>query len=139
MSPSKFRSLRSSESFKQFVLDQLEALDVRAQPMFGGTGLYGGEYFFGIIARDRLFLKADSTTRARYTAAKMKPFRPYADRPGSMHYYEVPVSVLESAAELERWAREALSVARRAQEARSEGKVRPTKSTAPASRGRTRR
>ena len=139
MTAAKLRSLRSSEGFRQFVLDQLEALDVRAQSMFGGTGLYSGEYFFGIIARDRLYLKVDKTTRARFVKAKMKPFRPYPDRAGTMQYYEVPVSVLESGAELERWAREAVSVARRAQEARSAPRARPTTSTVPASRGRTRR
>ena len=60
------RSLRSSQSFRQFVLDQLEPLEVRARAMFGGTGLYSSDCFFGIIARDRLFLKVDDTTRDRY-------------------------------------------------------------------------
>lgn len=114
MSASHFRSLRNSESFRQFVLDQLQMLEVREQSMFGGIGLYSGEFFFGIIAHDRLFLKVDATTQARYAAAKMKPFRPYADRPGSMNYYEVPLSVLESSDELARWAREAVGVAKKA-------------------------
>jgi DNA transformation protein and related proteins len=138
MTASKFRSLRNSESFRQFVLDQLEPIEVRAQSMFGGVGLYSGEFFFGIIAQDRLFLKVDATTQARYIAAKMKPFRPYADRPGSMHYYEVPLSVLESCDELERWAREAVSVARRAAAARSATRARPATSTVRPSRARTR-
>jgi DNA transformation protein len=133
------RSLRSSESFRQFVLDQLEPLEVRAKAMFGGTGLYSSDCFFGIIARDRLFLKVDDTTRVRYQRAKMRPFRPYPDRAGTMQYYEVPVSVLESGLELERWAREAVSVARRLQEARSGRRANPATSTARASRGRTRR
>lgn len=119
MTAAKLRSLRSSERFRQFVLDQLEPLDVRAQSMFGGTGLYSGEYFFGIIARDRLYLKVDTTTRARFVKAKMKPFRPYPDRAGTMQYYEVPLPVLESALDIERWAREAISVAKRTMEARS--------------------
>lgn len=113
MTAAKLRSLRSSEGFRQFVLDQLEALDVRAQSMFGGTGLYSGECFFGIIARNRLYLKADNTTRARFVKAKMKPFRPYPDRAGTMQYYEVPLGVLESTLDLELWAREAISVAKR--------------------------
>jgi len=138
MSPGKFRSLRSSESFRQFVLDQLEPLEVRAQPMFGGTGLYSGEHFFGIIANDQLYLKVDATTRARYKKEKLRPFQPYPDRGGSLQYYEVPVSVLESSVELERWAREALNVAR-AKGARSEARARRAKSRAPASRARTRR
>ena len=133
------RSLRNSEGFRRFVLDQLDPLEVRARAMFGGTGLYSGEHFFGIIARDRLYLKVDQTTRARYEKAKMKPFRPYPDRGGTMQYYEVPLSVLESTLDLELWAREAVSVARRSTEARSPKRARPKKSTARASRVRTRR
>ena len=124
MTAAKLRSLRSSEGFRQFVLDQLEALDVRAQSMFGGTGLYSGECFFGIIARDRLYLKVDKTTRARFVKAKMKQFRPYPDRAGTMQYYEVPLTVLESPLEIERWARDAVSVAKRTMEARSSKRAR---------------
>ena len=139
MTAAKLRSLRSSEGFRQFVLDQLEALDVRARAMFGGTGLYSSEHFFGIIARDHLYLKVDETTRVRYETAKMKPFRPYPDRSGTMQYYEVPLAVLESPLDLEQWAREAVTVAKRAAEARSSTKGRRVKSTALSSRARTRR
>ena len=119
MSASKWRSLRSSDGFRQFVLDQLECVNVHDRAMFGGRGLYSGEHFFGIIARDRLFLKVDAASRRRYEQAKMEAFRPYPDRPGSMQYYEVPVSVLESPPELERWAREAIAVAGRGRARRS--------------------
>ena len=139
MTAAKLRSLRNSEGFRQFVLDQLEAVNVLAQSMFGGTGLYSGECFFGIIARDRLYLKVDETTRARYEKAKMKPFRPYPDRAGTMQYYEVPLAVLESTLDLKRWAREAVNVAKRTTEARSSKRARPRTSTARASRARTRR
>lgn len=135
----RLRSLRSSESFRQFVLDQLEPLEVRARAMFGGTGLYSGEYFLGIIARDRLYLKVDKTTRARFIKAKMKPFRPYPDRAGTMQYYEVPLAVLESTLDLELWAREAVNVAKRAGEARASKPARRATSTGRASRARTRR
>jgi DNA transformation protein len=107
------KSLRNSDSFRQFVVDQLEPLDVRARSMFGGTGLYSREYFFGIIAADVLYLKVDDTNRGMFEKAGMKPFKPYADRPGTMKYYAVPLAVLESAAELERWARGAIAAARR--------------------------
>jgi TfoX/Sxy family transcriptional regulator of competence genes len=42
----------------------------------------------------------------------MGPFKPYADRPMSMSYYRVPVSVLEDASELTAWARAAIQVAK---------------------------
>jgi DNA transformation protein len=107
------KSLRTSDTFRQYVLDQLEPLDVRARSMFGGTGLYSGEDFFGIIAADVLYLKVDDTNRGMFESAGMKPFKPYADRPVTMKYYAVPVAVLENALELERWARASIAVARR--------------------------
>ena len=43
------------DSFKDFVLDQLQELDsVEARRMFGGYGLYQDETFFGIIHKGRL-------------------------------------------------------------------------------------
>jgi DNA transformation protein len=111
----KMRSLKSSAAFEAFVVDQLAGLgDVTPKKMFGGVGLYCDGVFFGIIARDVLYLKADDHTRARFDAAGAKPFRPYPNRSGSMQYYSVPLEVLESAPELEGWARDAVKAGRRA-------------------------
>ena len=44
----------------------------------------------------------------------MPPFKPFEDRSGTMEYFQVPVEVLESAAELAQWAKEAVAVAERA-------------------------
>lgn len=105
-------SLAVSNGFRQFVLDQLDELDVTAKSMFGGVGLYGRGVFFGILARnDTLYLKVDDTNRPDYADAS--PFKPYADRPSTMRYYPVPVSVLESAPELVAWARKAIAAAER--------------------------
>lgn len=107
--------LRVSPAFRQFVLDQLEGLDgVMPRAMFGGVGLYCDGLFFGIIAGDVLYLKVDEVNRPDYEKAGMRPFKPYPDRAGTMQYYSVPVDVLESALELEEWARKAVAVARRA-------------------------
>lgn len=96
------------------MLDQLAGLgDVTAKKMFGGVGIYCGGLFFAIIARDELYLKADDHTRARFKAAGAAPFRPYPGRSGKIQYYSVPLEILESAPELERWAREAVAVARK--------------------------
>jgi len=81
--------------------------------MFGGVGLYSGGVFFGIIARDVVYLKTDDATRGDYERAEMKPFTPYPDRAGSMQYWAVPVGVLESAADLVEWARKAVAAAAR--------------------------
>ena len=108
----KFAPLNVSDAFKAFVLDQLEALgDVVPRAMFGGIGLYRTGVFFGIIARDTLYLKVGDTNRREYEQARMPAFKPYADRPGSMSYYAVPVTVLESADDLAQWARRSLAVA----------------------------
>jgi DNA transformation protein and related proteins len=108
------RSLRVSDGFRSFVLDQLEPLGpIVAKSMFGGVGLYCDGVFFGLIALDVLYLKVDETTRHDYEAAGSRPFRPYPNRSGTMQYYNVPVDVLESRIELVEWARKAVNVARR--------------------------
>ena len=55
------RSLKVSDAFRSFVLDQLSELgEVTPRSMFGGIGLYLSGVFFGIIARDTLYLKVDA-------------------------------------------------------------------------------
>jgi len=106
-------SMRVSAKARDFVLDQLSGLrGLRAQPMFGGLGLYADEVFFGILAADVLYFKVDDTTRPAYEAAGSTPFKPYSDRPMTMAYYRVPVDVLEAAPTLVAWAKQAVTVAR---------------------------
>jgi DNA transformation protein len=112
--PTSMRSLKSSEAFRVFVLDQLSELgDVTPRRMFGGVGLYHKDVFFGIVARDVLYLKADAKTAPEYERAGMERFRPYPDRSGTMQYYAVPLDVLESPRDLAAWARKAIAAARR--------------------------
>ena len=107
-------SLKSSDAFTAFVVDQLEGLgDVLPRSMFGGVGLYCGDTFFGIIARDTLYLKVDAHNRPDYEQAGMTPFKPYPDRPVTMQYYAVPLGVVETAPELVEWARKAVAAAMR--------------------------
>ena len=96
------------ESFKDFVLDQLEDLDdVEARRMFGGYGLYQDETFFGIIHRGRLYFKIDESTVGEYRKRKMKPIRPNAKQT-LKSYYQVPVEIIEDADELREWAEKAI-------------------------------
>ena len=107
--------MRVTDGFRAYVLEQLEGVSsLRDRPMFGGVGLYAGDVFFGILAADTLYLKVDDSNRERYDAAGMTAFKPYADRPMSMSYYQVPVHVLEDAGELTAWARASVRVATRA-------------------------
>ncbi len=110
----RLTSLKVTDAFKAFVLDRFDELgDVIPRSMFGGVGLYWRGVFFGIIARDTLYLKVDNENRSDYERAGMGPFRPYAHREGTMQYFAVPVSVLESASELAAWARKSIAVAQR--------------------------
>jgi DNA transformation protein and related proteins len=112
--PRRMRSLKVSEAFKGFVLDQLSEIgDVVPRAMFGGVGLYHRGVFFGILARDTLYLKVDDRNREDYERAGMKPFKPYAHRSGTMRYYAVPLGVLESPIDLARWTRAAIAAAER--------------------------
>jgi DNA transformation protein len=111
------RSLRVTPGFRDYVVDQLAGLGpLVARSMFGGVGLYCDGLFFAIIARDVLYLKTDDVNRPRFERAGMKPFKPYANRPSTMQYHEVPLGVLENAPELLEWARGAVAAARRAAE-----------------------
>src|SRR5258705_11220084 len=97
----RWRSIAVSDGFRSFVLDQLSELeDVTSRSMFGGVGLYSRGLFFGIVARDRLYLKVDDDNRPAYEEAGEKPFRPYPGRPASKHNYAVPRPVLQSGAEI---------------------------------------
>jgi DNA transformation protein len=107
----KVRPMAVTSGFKQYILDQLEGLgDVTARAMFGGVGLYHRDLFFAILAGDTLYLKVDDRTRPDFEAAGMRPFKPYAHRPATFQYYEVPVGVIEAAPTLVEWARKAVNV-----------------------------
>lgn len=109
--------MKSSSGFETFVIAQLSELgDVVPRKMFGGVGLYCDGVFFGLIARDELYLKVDDDTRGLFEEAGSRPFRPYGDRGGTMQYYVVPLAVLESALDLTEWARRAVRTAVRAAE-----------------------
>jgi DNA transformation protein len=101
------------DSFKDFVLDQLEQLgDLDCRPMFGGYGLYLDEIFFGIIFQDRLYLKTNVRSAVSYRKLGMKPFQPNRKQ-RLKKYYEVPVDIIEDFDRLTIWAKEALTVAKK--------------------------
>jgi DNA transformation protein len=98
----------TDESFKDFVLDQLQDLDgVEARRMFGGHGLYQDEIFFGILHKGKLYFKVDASTVAEYRKGKMKPFRPNAKQT-LRSYYQVPVEIIEDGDRLAAWAESAI-------------------------------
>jgi len=99
-----------SDSFKEFVLDQLRGLDdLSSRAMFGGYGLYQDGAFFGILFKGRLYFKTDATTVKEYRRRGMKPFRPNT-RQTLKNYYEVPVEIIEDPDCLAEWARRAFTI-----------------------------
>lgn len=100
-----------SDDFLVFVLDQLsEWGGVTARRMFGGVGLFRDGLMFGLIANDVFYLKADDANREAFIRAGSSDFKPFADKPGRISYYEVPPDVLEVPDELVEWARGALAI-----------------------------
>ncbi len=100
------------DEYLSYVLEQLEGAGaVRSRRMFGGVGLYLHGMFFALIADDVLYFKVDDSNRSDYEEAGMGPFRPFADKPTVMKYYEVPVEILEDREKLREWADKALRVA----------------------------
>ncbi len=105
--------MATGTDYLQYVLDQLDGLGaVTSRHMFGGTGLYCDELFFGLIFGDTLYMKVNDSNRGDYEARGMSPFRPYAGKPQvSMSYYEVPPDVLEDGEQLVTWARRSTEAA----------------------------
>ena len=101
-----------SGGFVDFVTQQLDACGpIAVKRMFGGLGIYSGDIFFAIVMNDVLYLKVGEANRKDFERAGCRPLRPYGDHRKSMNYSDVPVSVLEDAGELCRWARASIAVA----------------------------
>ena len=107
--------------FADFCCELLSSLGrVQAKRMFGGWGLSIDGLTVAIVADlgdgDRLWLKADADTLARFEAVGCKRFS-YPMRRGSetlmqsMNYYSAPEDAMDSADAMATWARLALQAA----------------------------
>ena len=95
-----------SNSFADFVVEQLNGCgDITTKRMLGA-------------------LKTDATTRPDFEREGSEPFRPYGDERSSLHYFNVPVSVLEDADALCAWGRKAIAVAAAARTVKPSSKKR---------------
>ncbi|MDO9073166.1 MAG: TfoX/Sxy family protein [Rubrivivax sp.] len=107
--------------FVEHCLELLSPLGaVHARRMFGGFGLYADGLFVALIAAERLYLKADATTRAHFSAAGCTPFVYNGDgKSVTLAYWTVPPEALESPAQMQAWARLALQAALAARAAKA--------------------
>ena len=70
---------------------------------------------FGIIdSESRLFFKVDENNLGDFEAHESEPFKTRGSRKFTMHYYEVPMDVVEDHEELTKWAYKAIEVSKRA-------------------------
>ena len=98
--------MKSTDSFRDYVLEQLAVLDrIDSRAMFGGTGLYYREQFFGIIYDGRLYFKTHAVTLDKYLRHQAAVFAP-SPKQVLKNYREVPVEILEDRSQLAIWARE---------------------------------
>lgn len=113
-------AVAATDPFVSHCLELLAPLGApRARRMFGGHGLYVDELFIALIAFERLFLKADDTTRARFQAAGCQPF--VFDTKGqrvALSYWSAPDEAIDSPAAMRPWAQLALEAALRARAAK---------------------
>ena len=107
---------RRSE-FADWVVEQLAPLGlVRAKGMFGGFGLYLDDLFFGLVADDVLYLKADEVNRSKFEKVGAEPFTYEAKgaKRVALSYYPPPEAALDDPDELADWARDSVDAALRA-------------------------
>jgi len=91
---------------------------VTARRMFGGHGLRIDELFVGLIAFDRLYLKADDITKSSFAAAGCEPFVYHGKtRPVTMSFWSVPAEAMDAPESMRPWARLAMEAALRARQA----------------------
>ena len=105
---------RHSE-FVGFVIEHMACIGKpRTRAMFGGYGIYQDDCMFAIIADDRLYFKADSTTRVEFEAKGLSPFTYVTGgKTATMSYFEAPPEVFEEPEAMRYWAQKAYEVALR--------------------------
>lgn len=115
--------------FVEFVIDQMSFIKgLRVRGMFGGLGVYQDDCIIAIIGDDRLYFKADETTRGEFEAKGLEPFTYRArGRSVTMKYFEAPPEVFEDIDAMRSWAQKAYAAAIRAKATRARKKRRGTK------------
>lgn len=116
--------------FVEFVMEQMAPFGrPRMRAMFGGFGVYRDDQMFAIVIEDRLYFKADQTSRAEFEEKGLRPFTYVArGKPVTMSYFEAPAEVFEDPQVMRSWADRAYEAALRAKKTRTSKKAkRPTR------------
>jgi len=85
---------------------------ISVRRMFGGEGIYAGDVMIGLVADERLYLKATDLNRADFEAEGCGPFIfPRAEKTMTLPYHSVPERLLDDPEEFAVWARKAQAAA----------------------------
>ncbi|HEX3140671.1 MAG TPA: TfoX/Sxy family protein [Rhizobacter sp.] len=117
-----------NSEFAAHCLELLSPLGpTRSRRMFGGHGFYVDDIFIALAAADRLYLKADAQTQARFEAAGCEPFAYDAgdNKRVTLGYWTAPEDAMESPMLMLPWARLAMEAALRARNAKPARKRKP--------------
>jgi DNA transformation protein len=102
-----------TESFKEFIVDQLSELGhFETKKMFGGVGFFiEGQVIAGIMD-DVFMMKVTDGNRADFEAKGMSQWSP-PGRNMKMPYYEVPQDILNDKTLLKEWSIKAFELAKK--------------------------
>ena len=123
--------LSPKNAFATYCCDLLAAAGpCVARRMFGGFGISTDGLTLAIVADlgggDKLWLKADDASRAKFEAAGCTRFVYLAKgKPMGMNYYSAPDEAMESPALMAPWARLSLDCALKARAAKAKPPARP--------------
>ncbi len=100
-----------NDSFKQFILDQLNQLgQYDSKNMFGGTALLVNGKAFAKIKHDKLWLKVNDSNRQQFEERGMQQYSYGKNNSRKINFYETPIEIIENRDELEHWARQSIEV-----------------------------
>lgn len=87
---------------------------IQTRRMFGGYGVYHDGIMIGLVAEERLYLKVDADTQARFGAAGSEPFvYQGAGKRVQTSYWSAPEEALDAPHLMLSWARLAYAAALR--------------------------
>ncbi len=98
-----------------FLLHAVESMShvapISFRRIFNGYGIYHNGVQFAIVINDRLYFRADESSRGLYLAKRMTAFLPAAISSGESNFFQLPEEVLTNPAELIFWMRIAVEAA----------------------------
>lgn len=98
-----------------FLLHAVESMShvapISYRRIFNGYGIYHHGVQFAIVINDRLYFRADESSRGLYLAKRMTAFLPASIGTGESNFFQLPDDVLTHPAELIFWMRIAVEAA----------------------------